>query len=690
MTMRPDPTFHASPKLAMQAPPEDFAYTLLLSPDFSKPDALAVIDVKPDSPTYSQIVHTVVMPYKGDEFHHFGWNACSSALSPLTGHAFLERRYLIIPGIRSSRIYVIDTKPHPTQAKIHKIIEPEELFRKTGYSRPHTVHCGPEGIYISTLGGAGKNGTDGPPGVFIMDCETFDIIGRWEIDRGPQKLHYDFWWNLPRDYMVSSEWGLPPQFENGIVPEDLLSNKYGHSIHFWDLRARRNVQTIDLGANHQMALEVRPAHDPVREYGFLGVVVDTTNLEGSIWTWWREGGKFHIEKTATIPPEPAAKDQLPPLLQGFGAVPPLISDIDLSLDDKFLYVACWGTGEMRQYDVTDPRKPKLSGSVHIGGIARRTPHSNGKIFAGGPQMVEISRDGKRVYWTNSLYSTWDDQFYPGGVPGAEVMANAGPNGGLELAKRLLGEFPRRLPGAPDPARRRRLLDGFVLLPVGLKVSAVEQPAIWLWLAVIASGLYHGINPGMGWPLAVSAGLMEKSARALVAALWPLTIGHLLAMLVIILPFSLLITLAYWQRQIQIAASLMLIGFGLVRFANRRHPRALARIRPTQLGLWSFAVAIAHGAGLMLVPIYLGLCRASELDGGHFAASTLIGANIGMAVLVSVVHSLAMITAGGVAAWLVYRHLGLKFVSRSWFNLDGVWAVSLMVVGTISLAINVAG
>src|ERR1700733_10550644 len=287
---------------------------------------------------------------------------------------------------------------------------------RSASSRPHTVHCGPEGIYVSTLGDAGKDGTEGAPGVFIMDCETFEVLGRVEIDRGPQKLHYDFWWNLPRDYMVSSEWALPPQFENGIVAEDLLANKYGHHLHFWDLRARRNVQTIDLGANHQMALEVRPAHDPAREYGFLGVVVDTTNLEGSIWTWWREDGKFHVEKTATIPAEPAPKEQLPPLLQGFGAVPPLISDIDLSLDDKFLYVACWGTGEMRQYDVSEPRKPKLTGSVRIGGIARRAPHPNGKAFAGGPQMVEISRDGKRVYWTNSLYSTWDNQFYPDGVP----------------------------------------------------------------------------------------------------------------------------------------------------------------------------------------------------------------------------------------------------------------------------------
>ena len=132
MTMRPDPTFHASPKLAMEAPPENFAYTLLLSPDFSKPDALAVIDAKPGSPTFSQIVHTVTMPYKGDEFHHFGWNACSSALSPLTGHAFLERRYLIIPGLRSSRIYIVDTKPDPTQAKIHKVIEPYRTPRGAG------------------------------------------------------------------------------------------------------------------------------------------------------------------------------------------------------------------------------------------------------------------------------------------------------------------------------------------------------------------------------------------------------------------------------------------------------------------------------------------------------------------------------------------------------------------------------
>jgi len=194
---------------------------------------------------------------------------------------------------------------------------------------------------------------------------------------------------------------------------------------------------------------------------------------------------------------------------------------------------------------------------------------------------------------------------------------------------------------------------------------------------------------MGWPLAVSAGLMERSSRALVAALWPLTVGHLLAMLVVILPFSLLVAMVQWQRQIQIGAGLLVIGFGIYRFINRRHPRVLARIRPTQLALWSFAVAIAHGAGLMLVPIYLGLCRAADLDKAHEAAGSLINTDLDMAVLVSVVHSVAMIAAGGCLAWLVYRYLGLKFVSRSWFNLDATWAVSLILVGVLSLSISLA-
>ena len=222
------------------------------------------------------------------------------------------------------------------------------------------------------------------------------------------------------------------------------------------------------------------------------------------------------------------------------------------------------------------------------------------------------------------------------------------------------------------------------------MSEPEWAPAGLWLAVIASGLYHGVNPGMGWPLAVSAGLMERSSRALVLALGPLAIGHFLAMLVVLLPFALLSALFEWQHSIRIGASVLLIAFGTFRIVNRRHPRALARIPPTKLGLWSFGVAIAHGAGFMLLPIYLGLCRTGEGEHGQHAAITLMNGNVTVAILVSVVHGAAMIAAGGAFAWLVYRYFGLRFVSQSWFNLDLTWAASLVLVGVISLTFNAVG
>ena len=206
----------------------------------------------------------------------------------------------------------------------------------------------------------------------------------------------------------------------------------------------------------------------------------------------------------------------------------------------------------------------------------------------------------------------------------------------------------------------------------------------LWLAVILSGLYHGVSPGMGWPLAVSAGLMDKQPAAVFRALGPLAAGHFAAMAVIILPFALLTMALTWQREIQLAAALLVIGFGTYLLINRRHPRFLARIPPHRLALWSFLIAIAHGAGLMLVPIYLGICSAVA-DAGHAAAGTLMNNTLAMAVLVSAIHTAAMIAAGGVLAWAVYRYLGLTFISKSWFNLDVVWAASLIGVGVISLA-----
>jgi methanethiol oxidase len=443
MLLKPDPTFYPSAKDAINAPAETLAYVALLSATADgRPDALAVVDTDSSSPAYGSQIASVNLPYVGDELHHFGWNACSSALCPNAPKPHVERRYLVVPGLRSSRIYIVDTKPDASHPAIARIIEPQEIIERTGYSRAHTVHCGPDAIYVSALGNASG---DGPGGIFMLDCDTFDILGPWEADRGPQYFAYDFWWHLGHDVLISSEWGTPNMIENGLNPELLLGGKYGHHLHFWDLRRRRHVEAFDLGAEQQMVLELRPSHDPNQTYGFAGVVISLKDLSSSIWLWYRTDGAWDVKKVIEIPAEPADPAQLPDMLKGFSAVPPLLSDIDLSLDDRYLYASCWGTGEMRRYDVSDPFRPELVGSIRIGGIAKRAGHPSdpSKALNGGPQMVEISRDGRRVYFTNSLYRSWDDQFYPDGVKSWMVKADAdGSSFGLD--PKFFLEFPDEL------------------------------------------------------------------------------------------------------------------------------------------------------------------------------------------------------------------------------------------------------
>jgi len=206
----------------------------------------------------------------------------------------------------------------------------------------------------------------------------------------------------------------------------------------------------------------------------------------------------------------------------------------------------------------------------------------------------------------------------------------------------------------------------------------------LWWAVIFSGFYHGVNPGMGWPLAVSAALMERDRKALPRALAMLALGHFLAMIAILLPFSLMIFLVSWEVEIRIGAGLLVIAMGIYLLINRRHPKFLARVHPARLALWSFLAAMAHGAGLMLVPIYLGICAIGADEVGHLAAQALMGSNIITAFSVAAMHTLSMTVAGGVIAVIIYAWLGLKFLSRTWFNLDVVWALSLILVGLFGI------
>lgn len=214
----------------------------------------------------------------------------------------------------------------------------------------------------------------------------------------------------------------------------------------------------------------------------------------------------------------------------------------------------------------------------------------------------------------------------------------------------------------------------------------------LWLAVIAIGAYHGLNPAMGWPIAVANGMAARHDRAVLATLLPLGGGHFTAMAVVLVPFAWLSWYVEWNRTIRLAAGALVLLFGIYKLIGRRHPRALARIHPAQLAWWSFLMANAHGAGLMLVPFMLGLCGTGPSEGaagvrdlGHVKVMDFLAqSTVSTAVLVAAVHTLAMMLAGVGMAWAVYRYLGLRFLRRAWLNLDLVWGASLVVAGATGL------
>lgn len=378
---------------AMKAPPETIAYVpaIYSGTEIKKPDYLATIDVDPRSNTYGQIIHRLPMPNIGDELHHFGWNACSSC----HGEEGASRRFIVLPGISSGRIHIVDTED-PQAPKLHKVVEAEEIAKKTNLSAPHTVHCLASGeIMISMLGNA--NG-DGPGGFLLLD-ENFDVKGRWEKDSTGMKFNYDYWYQPRHNVMVSSEWGAPNTVSQGFKLEDVQAGKYGQQIHFWDWKERKIVKSQDLGPTGLIPLEVRFHHDPDSTHGFVGAALSST-----MWHWHKQGDQWDVEKVISVESVETEGWPFP--------VPGLITDLVLSLDDRFLYFSNWLHGDLRQYDVSDPSNPRLTGQLWLGGVIGREQSLQGRKLIGGPQMLQLSLDGKRLYLTNSLYSPWDNQFYP--------------------------------------------------------------------------------------------------------------------------------------------------------------------------------------------------------------------------------------------------------------------------------------
>ena len=431
MNDRPD-SFHASPTEAIQAPAEEFLYVACLheGTGVDAPDFLAVVDAEE-----GRIIHETPMPNVGDELHHYGWNRCSSACHGP------DRSHLIVPGFRSSRIHIVNVSDDPRKPAIEKVIEPEEIIGETGLSRPHTVHCMPgDNVVLSMLGDADGNATCG---FAVLDAKTFEIKGRWENGGERPPMNYDFWYQPRKNVLVSSEFGAPNAYEKGFDLEDVGAGHYGQRMHFWNLAERTLEQSIDLGEQGLVPLEIRWLHDPDAEEGFIGAA-----LSSAMWRFHRSNGSWSAEPVITTEGVELEGWPFP--------VPPLITDLVLSMDDKALYFSNWLHGDLRRYDVSDPTNPKLTGQLWLGGVLGN-PNNAGRELNGGPQMLQLSLDGKRLYVTNSLYSTWDNQFYPE-LRSWLLKVDIGEDGSMEVDRDFFVDFHDR-PGGPARAHEVRLQGG---------------------------------------------------------------------------------------------------------------------------------------------------------------------------------------------------------------------------------------
>ena len=376
------------------------------------------------------------MPNVGDELHHFGWNRCCSACHGP------DRSHLIVPGFRSSRIHIVNVADDPRAPRIEKVIEPEELVAQDRLhaGRTRSTAC------PATTSSSACSATPTATAPAASPCSTrrrFEVKGRWENGGETPSLNYDFWYQPRKNVLVSSEFGEPNAYEPGFDLADVEAGRYGHRLHFWNLAERKLEQTVDLGESGLLPFEVRWKHDPEAEEGFVGAALSST-----MWRFRRDNGGWAADQVIAVEPVELEGWPFP--------VPGVMSDLVLSMDDRFLYFSNWLHGDLRQYDVSDPANPKLTGRLWLGGLLGK-PSDAGRELNGGPQMLQLSLDGRRLYVTNSLYSTWDNQFYPG-LRSWLLRVNCGPDGGMEVDRDFFVDLHDR-PGGPARAHEVRLQNG---------------------------------------------------------------------------------------------------------------------------------------------------------------------------------------------------------------------------------------
>ncbi|CAN6469988.1 unnamed protein product [Victoria cruziana] len=454
---------YASPVEAMSGPRETLLYVTAVytGTGRNKPDYLATVDVDPKSCTYSKVIHRLPVPYIGDELHHSGWNACSSCFR----EPGAERRYLILPCLLSGRIYVIDTVTNPGAPSLKKTVEPTDIVQKTGLAFAHTSHCLASGdVMISCLGD--KDGNANGNGFLLLDSE-FNVKGRWEKPGNSPLFGYDFWYQPRHKTMISSSWGAPKAFTKGFHPQHVEDGLYGRHLHVYSWPDGELKQTLDLGSSGLLPLEIRFLHDPSKDIGYVGSALSSNMIRFFRTT----SGPWSHEVSISVTPLKVRNWILPEM-------PGLITDFLISLDDRFLYFSNWLHGDVRQYNIEDPSKPRLTGQLWVGGLIRKggqtiavsedgiesqfdVPEVQGNRLRGGPQMIQLSLDGKRLYVTNSLFSTWDQQFYPELLEKGSHMLQIdidSEKGGLKLNPNFFVDFGLE-PEGPSLAHEMRYPGG---------------------------------------------------------------------------------------------------------------------------------------------------------------------------------------------------------------------------------------
>nr|XP_060614586.1 methanethiol oxidase-like [Anolis sagrei ordinatus] len=453
---------YASPLDAMKGPREKLIYVqcILTGSESRQPDYLATVDVDPESPCYCKVIHRLRLSYLEDEPYRSSWNVCSSSFWDVSK----ERNRLIIPCMTSGRIYVVDTDSDPCAPSLYKVIERQEIIRKTNLSFLYSSHCSGDGeIMVSAIGDAFGNITGG---LLLLDPETWEVKGTWECpEDGPIQM-CDFWFQPRHNVLISTQSGEPKFYHNGFKMDNLGKGRYGRYLHVWDLTTHRLLQSIDMGED-SAPREIRFLHNPDSVHGYV-----VCFLESSIHHFFKtEDGCWAAEKVIQVPNKKVS-GWLYPEMPGF------TMNIVISLDDRFLYISNWLHGDVRQYDITDPHCPKLVGQVFVGGsLEKGGPVTvledleldcqpdpfviQGKKVQGGPQTLQLSLDGARLYVTSSFYSAWDKQFYPDLVRKGSVMLQLDVDtvkGGLCVNPEFLVDFGHE-PFGPARAQEMRYPGG---------------------------------------------------------------------------------------------------------------------------------------------------------------------------------------------------------------------------------------